>query len=285
MGVLVDTRSGRRGDRICLSEPVQVCGSDPRGHQFVTQGKIQVISRHGATIFVSHRLALQQLVSIRRLSKNKEAEFRILGQIGAQDLGFTYGAALVDQDIPFWDIVFPPLTEAEKAVGRVLLDCMRCQARELVYLNEVELEVFAANQSIERFCKDCARSSLWTSDARQPTSSEDLERRHSVAASTFVPEVETRTRKRQSARLKLRMQVCVRQSGAIEEVQTTDNVSRGGLCFKSSRKYGPGSQVEVAVPYNENSANIFVPARIVYGTPLVEGTLYKYGASYVKSQS
>lgn len=281
----MDARASRRSDRIWLSVPIEISGIDARGQQFVTQGKTVVISRHGATIFVARRIALEKTINIRLLSKGKEAEFRIIGQIGEQDLGFSYAAAFSDQDLQFWDIEFPSLSEAEKSVGRVLLECVRCQVCELIYLNEVEMEVFSSNQSIERFCKSCARSSLWTSDATQPTSVMDLEQSQAPIAPTVVSEAEIETGKRLSARLKLKMQLCIRQRGAVEDVRTTENVSRGGFCFKSNRQYHSGSEFEVAVPYDESSANIFVPARIVHGTPLTEESLHKYGASYVRRQS
>ena len=41
----------------------------------------------------------------------------------------------------FWDIEFPAMHKAEEALARLLMECSFCQRREVVYLNEMELEI------------------------------------------------------------------------------------------------------------------------------------------------
>ena len=62
----------------------------------------------------------------------------------------------------------------------------------------------------------------------------------------------------------------------------TRNVSRGGVNFKSVRRYDTGERIEIAVPYAHDSGNIFVPARIVYHNPGREQRLHQFGVAYVR---
>ena len=62
----------------------------------------------------------------------------------------------------------------------------------------------------------------------------------------------------------------------------TENVSRGGLCFKSEKVYDVGENVEVAMPYSETSANIFSPAVIANARQLPGDGRILYGAKFSK---
>jgi hypothetical protein len=62
-------------------------------------------------------------------------------------------------------------------------------------------------------------------------------------------------------------------------------MSRGGLRFKSKRKYPAFIQIEVAAPYAIDSYNIFEGAQIVFVQELPEQQKYRYGVQYLKSYS
>ena len=86
---------------------------------------------------------------------------------------------------------------------------------------------------------------------------------------------------RKHVRMDLRIDVCIRHPQRDEEVTVTENVSRGGFCFKSSRQYVEGWITDVALPYMLGSANIFAPARIVHAAKLPAEAVTVYGASYI----
>lgn len=273
----------RRSDRVWLSVPIKVSGADFTGDAFVEQTKTLVISRHGATIVLSKKLNPEQGLTIRPLSAEKEAEFRVVGQMGGQAGSFIYGVALREQSLNVWHIEFPPLTESEKAVGRVLLECSHCQTREVTYLNELELEIFDANESIKRSCKSCASPTLWGPAMRElPVEPLPSQAQSSVvSAVTPVPQARTQE-ERKEIRTKLKMTVCIRQPGFGEEVTVTEDVSRAGLGFRSRKQYLEGSRIEIALPYRPEAGNIFVPARIAHVAELPGGEPTRYGARYVK---
>jgi hypothetical protein len=286
----------RRSDRISISIPVEIFGADFTGEHFVEQCKTVVVSRHGATIIVSRKLAADLELILKRPGTKKEALVRVIGQIGGQHEGYVYGLALMDTTVNLWNIYFPTLTESQSAVGRALLECSRCKNREIVYMNEVEAEVYEANNALQRSCSACGNSSVWKAvpgelvedqpvpqvpvaeDSAHGQPAAEGDAAHAALAEP-PPSVVSR---RKDLRIKSNMPACIRQPGFDEEVVTCDDISRGGLAFRSAKRYFLGSRIEVANPYAAGAANIFVPARIVFTQELPKEGLYKYGVSYLK---
>ena len=143
------TRAGKRrtSDRVSLSFPIVVSGADiATGHDFVENGRTLLISRTGGTIVLTRVLGPEQTIFIKCAATQKEGEARVVGQLGIQLDCHIYGVAMLDPGVDLWGIRFPDLSEAEKALGRLCLQCITCGSREVCYLTEVELEVFDVNQ-------------------------------------------------------------------------------------------------------------------------------------------
>ncbi len=286
----------RRSDRISISIPVEIFGADFTGEHFVEQCKTVIVSRHGATIIVSRKLAPDLELILKRPGTKKEALVRVVGQIGGQHEGYVYGVALMDNTINIWNIYFPALSDSQSAVGRALLECSRCKNREVVYMNEVEAEVYEANLALQRSCPACGNSSVWksvpgdlTDEPSAPPPPEAAARAEGEPAPEDgeppLPPHEPASAvisRRKDLRIKSNMPACIRQPGFDEEVVTCDDISRGGLAFRSTKRYFLGSRIEVANPYAAGAANIFVPARIVFTQELPKEGVYKYGVSYLK---
>lgn len=278
----METQRTRRSDRISLELPIQVSGTDGLGRGFMEETKTLVLSRHGAKILLSRKLAPDQEVSILCRTTGQEEAARVVGQIGGEANGFYYGMEFLNQEANVWDIEFPPLSESEAAVGRVLLECVRCHTRELTYLNEFEAEVFEANQCLSRSCKRCTDTSIWKHAPAQ-TESEQIPlpvQAHDVPPPAVETPLRTRN-ERKDIRVGLKIQACVRDAQRGEEIVGTENVSRAGFAFKSTRPYGEGMVVEVSVPYSRGAGNIFTPARIEHVEQISSEGLTLYGVSYI----
>lgn len=76
---------------------------------------------------------------------------------------------------------------------------------------------------------------------------------------------------------------CVRSRGFGDDVVVCEDMSRGGVRFKSRKVYFIDTMIEIAVPYSAGVSNIFVPARILYVQELDEQRLFRCGVVYVKS--
>jgi len=270
----------RRSDRIAIELRIVVSGTDAIGHTFMEEAQTLVITRHGAKIALNRKLVPDLELCVRCLGSGREADVRVVGQIGEGPEGQYYGVEIIDPDIDLWGIEFPPPTNSERAVGRVLLECVRCHTRELAYLNEFEAEVFEANQLLSRSCKRCRDMSLWRLSAAKAPSEELPPEYEMLPRRPLPPPVRTKNERKQ-VRIGLQMKACIRSAEFGEDIVTTGDVSRGGFSFKSSRRYEVGNVVEACLPYSPGAGNIFAPARIAHAKALPEEGVYLYGAAYV----
>jgi hypothetical protein len=89
--------------------------------------------------------------------------------------------------------------------------------------------------------------------------------------------------RRKHPRVKVNYSACVRHPERGEDIVACEDMSKGGLRFKSPTRYYAQSLVEVAVPYQKGQAAIFVPAQIVFVEELPEQRLFRYGVQYLKA--
>ena len=73
----------------------------------------------------------------------------------------------------------------------------------------------------------------------------------------------------------------IRNPGFEDRLVVCENVSRGGLCFKSNQRYYESARIEVAAPYYPGSACILVPAQIVRVEQLPEEGMFRCGVQYL----
>ena len=92
-----------------------------------------------------------------------------------------------------------------------------------------------------------------------------------------------RENRRKHPRTRVNFKACVRRPNAQDDIVSCEDMSRGGLRFKSRQKYSEKTPIEVAVPYSPGDQAIFVPAQIVYVQELPEQKLYRCGVMYLRS--
>lgn len=291
-----DSRAGkrRRSDRVSLSLPIIVSGTDiAGGRDFVENARTQLVSRTGGTIVLTRVLGPEQTIFIRCIPTQKESEARVVGQLGIQLNCHIYGVAVLNPAVELWGVRFPDVSEAEKALGRVCLQCITCHTREICYLSEVELDVFDVNHNLGRSCSHCREWTLWKEVPQDfpdpPAAPEAAPIPAPEVAPQAAPEVvvapgppaEPKNRRR-FTRTNLRKTGCVRQPGSDPDVVQVLDMSRGGVRFESKRVYRRFSWVEIAVPYiGGGAAEVFVPGRIARIIERQDGKL-EYGIEYVR---
>jgi PilZ domain len=263
----------RRSDRVQMELAVSISGTENDGRGFLEQAKTIVLSRHGAKILISRKLTPDQEVNLRCLRTRKETVARVIGQIASQSDGFVYGLQFLDPEVNMWSIEFVALDESASAAGRVVLECLHCKTRQVIHLDEFEVEVLEMNQLLSRPCARCRDTTMW-----RPSADPSLP---DQGATTPAP----RTRNdRKFLRLNMQVPACVRTSRYGEDVVTTVNFSRGGVRYKSKRGYTVGEVVDVSLPYSPGNANIFTPTRILYAEEIVPEGVSVYGAQYLGAQ-
>ena len=239
---------------------VEMVGTDSAGRQFSESGHMPVVSRSGAVIVSNYPLATDQELTIRTLDTNKEAEVRVVGLICRCGSESVYGVILLVPNMKPWGVELPPQMIAEAATAQVSLQCGPCQHCEVGQLNEIERQVLATNNSIQRFCRTCSSTTVWRRGSKEAPRDSVPHIEEGMLQKKSLP-VESHNRRKHD-RVRVGMSACIRQQDLREEIVRIENSSRGGFCFKSRNRYCERSRIEVALPHSDNG-NIFVSAQIV----------------------
>ena len=253
-------------NRISIGIPVQVSGTDLNGNDFLERTRTEHINRDGAALLLNRFLGPDQQITIRRLGSRFEATARIIGQIGIRSDGFIYGIAISGGDANFWGVHFPPGNDVRQISQ---IQCTCCMSIESMEMTEIEKSVLEANNIISRACHECNAITFW-----RPLASESEAK--PVMSSNSKPN------RRKSVRTSMKASACLCQPTGLRDVAGLLDISRAGICFRSTQSYTVHSWVEMAVPYTEGGANIFVPARIVWERPASNG-FREYGVQYVRN--
>ncbi|MFB3922850.1 MAG: PilZ domain-containing protein [Terriglobia bacterium] len=272
----------RRSDRISVQLPIIISGTDVMGKDFVEAARTVLIARYGAKILCQRKLSPQLEIVIHCLMTSEDAHCRVVGQVREGSEGIYYGVEIADQDVDLWGVEFPPIELSESAIGRVLVECAPCRRRELAYLNEFEAEVLERSRSLWRFCKRCGETSLWKETWLR--ADEDLPKEEETQTPKVASPPKRSSDDRKHTRIDLHMEALIRDPQGWEEVVISENVSRGGLRFRSKKHYAEDWTIEVALPYSRSGANIFSAAQIKHIGKGEEEGQNIYGVAYTPWQ-
>jgi len=268
----------RQSDRVRFRMPVEVSWASRDGGTVVQNAETLLVSRNGGVLRLTEKLSMGQELHLRRNVDGdnwKHARARVVAEIDQDPPNhFLYAIHILEPRSDFWDIDFPAPHKAEEALARLLMECSFCQRREVVYLNELQLKSFEIRKCVARVCKLCDSPSIWIesqSEVRDPENGA-----HAAAVEERVIPRRNRTR------IKARILACIRHRGFQEEIAVCEDLSKGGLSFRSRNQYPEGTRVEVAVPFTPGTGAIFVPIRIVFSQSIPTAGLYRHGAAYIK---
>jgi PilZ domain len=268
----------RQSDRVSLRLQVEACWSATGGAAVKQPAETLLVSRNGGVIRLQEKLFPGQELTLERKlegDQTKLARARIVAEIDREPEGFIYAIAILEPRVDFWDIDFPAPHKGEEALARMLMECSFCQRREVVYLNEMELKSFEIRKCAARHCKHCDSPSIWI-EAQSESANEDLlPSRNNATDDRVVP-------RRNRTRVKARVLACIRRRGFQEEIAVCEDLSKGGISFRSRNSYPAGTRLEVAVPYTPGAGAIFVPIRIVSSQPIASVGLFRHGAAYLR---
>src|SRR6266702_8656103 len=271
------TEGLRQSDRVSFRIPLEASWMDGSGLVRRLVAHSLLISRNGGVLRMPEKFFPGQEISLKRPLEGdgiRSARARIVAEIDHEPEGFLYAVHILEPRSDFWDVEFPSPHKGEEALARLLMECSFCQRREVVYLNELELKSFEVRKCVARLCRLCDAPSIWV---------ESLSELHGPDNGASGPTVEERLiPRRKRTRIKARVLACIRRRGFQEEIAVCEDLSKGGLSFRSRNQYPEGSRAEVAVPFTPGTGAIFVPIRIVFSQAMPTAGLYRHGAAYIK---
>src|SRR3974390_2098806 len=295
-GNATGTSKQRRSGRISQQIPIILIGSDAEGRVFSEETKTVVISRHGAGIVSMHKLPAEQELMIRMAGTTREADVRVVGEIGEQSGEHTYGVAFVDERVNFWQVEFPPAPAWQEERPAVLtLECGGCRGVLDVTNGDFEFDVCAIHGGLARFCDECGLLTVW----RKPTEIVESyrmlraeETRGSLAdwaacakeeevAVAVAEAVDRRSR----VRAKVNFFACVRSEQFGEEVVPCIDMSRGGVSFRGRKPYEKDMKIQIAVPFAaevREAPAIFVQGRVAHVRRDGDGETWRCGVEFLR---
>jgi hypothetical protein len=268
----------RRSDRLMLTIPLQVHGTDTSGKDFRDDAHTIALNRHGARIFISRPLRRGQNIILTNLAGRREAEFRVVGPVSpVTDQGGEWAVECCDLKENIWGIQFPPMTNGG-GESNALLECRNCHTVALMRLSLVEVDVLETSGILSKTCGTCRDVAPWGYAEAQVAMGGPSEE------AAMMAEARTAARggpdQRRHRRVALQLPVMLRDYYGGMEITRTENVSKGGFCFVSEKTYHVGEGMMVVCPYNPAGENIEVRARIVR-RHAVDGTKQSvYGIRY-----
>lgn len=282
----LQAQSLRRSGRMSKEIGILLVGSDAHGKDFVERTKTVVLSRHGAGIVSAHKLSVEQEMVLVQVENNKETEVRVVGQIAYSGGWYTYGVAFLNPHVNFWSVEFPADSCMDLNGPGLTVECNRCGCSEVIAPEALEFDIYAIHGGILRDCKHCKSSTLWIQTSEKATQFVEIPLpppapSESSVCSESRPASAPRKNLRKHPRINVKFTACVRSSGSEDNLVQCENASRGGLCFKSGKRYYANSYVEVAAPYAPGAPCILVSAKIVYVQELPEEKMFRCGIQYL----
>jgi PilZ domain len=260
----------RRTDRVLAPIRIRVIGNDVSGVSFSEETITVSFSPGGARISLTHPLLPDDIILIRNLANDIEEEFRVVGAF-QQVFGDRreWGVEALNPESGIWGIDYTP--PADGLQPKVLIECAACKNATQSALSAIEYDVLLATGLISRHCDRCKETTRWK-PSDQPVTSEMIQE----SARTAPPSTE----RRKSRRLKLVMRLRVRNVWGITDIAQTRDVSKGGLCFVSTRVFNVDDELFITLPFADNQAPVETPARVVW-TRVAEAGRF-YGVCYIK---
>jgi len=258
----------RRTERILAPVRIRVIGNDASGVSFSEETVTVSFNQQGARISLIHSLLPDDIILVKNLENSVEEEFRVVGAF-QQVFGSRreWGVEAVNTESGIWGVEFAPNDDG--AQPKVLIECAACKTAAQSTVSSIEYEVLLATGLISRHCDRCNETTRWK-PSEQAVTNEILARSNRPAKGTR--EI------RRARRLRLTMQLRVRNAWGTVDIAQTRDVSKLGLCFISTQRFSPGDEVYITLPYAQNQAPVETKGKVIW---TAEGTSGRfYGVEY-----
>ena len=259
----------RRTERILAPVRIRVIGSDISGVSFAEETVTVSFNQQGARISLTHSLLPEDVVLVKNLENGVEEEFRVVGAF-QQVFGSRceWGVEAINPQSGIWGVGFLPGDDSSQP--KVLVECAACKTATQSTLSSIEYEVLLATGLISRHCDRCNETTRWKPSDKAVISE--------MLVRSIKPPPKDAKGVRRARRLKLNMQLRVRNAWGVADIAQTRNVSKAGLCFVSAQRFSPGEEIYITLPYSQSQPPVETEGRVVW---TAEGTSGRfYGVEY-----
>lgn len=263
----------RRSERVLLRIPIEVAGIDKGGKAFKEVSTTLVINRGGARISLKHMLRTDARITITNLQTQISCPFRVVGMAGqTHGEGPECSVECLKEELNLWGIMFPEkgttfgVEPAEQESIDALVECSVCHVRELAQLTSEKYHALSTRSFLSRNCTHCGAPTEWKFAF--------IETDRRVAPAVQVPQAAASSRgeeHRRAKRLTVKIPIRIRVSDGSGEITRTENLSKTGVCFISSRKIPVGEVIKITVGYEPGKSESEISARVAWVRPQ-EGT-------------
>jgi len=250
----------RRTQRILLRVPIEVKGNGADGKPFTERTFTLAINQHGAQINLKNTVRSDDQITITNIQTHMSCPFRVVRQVRKPfGPGPEWGVESLEPEVNFWGMSFPGKDAAPAPeLIDALMECARCQHRELVQLTTEEYRSLITRLWLTRKCPKCKELTEWkfgfveaeVAEAPRPTG-------HQTAATPP-------SAKRRAERFTVNLPLRIRLQNGREEVAQMENLSKSGLCFISTLDMREAEHIHVTIPQGPSGSQKGVEARVVW---------------------
>jgi hypothetical protein len=277
---------GRRSERVLLRIPIEVKGTGADGKPFTEKTFTLVVNGDGARISLKAKLRRDDRLTITNLQTKISCPFRVVERT-SDLLGEgppEWGVECLEPEVNFWGIAFP-----KKAAGPVkqewidaLLECSRCQFRELAQLALEQYRALVSQSSLTRDCAKCGVETEWGFGFVEAGPEEAIPTQ--PAPSAEPPSSGEGAERRRAKRVTVKLPVRIRLEDGREEIARTENLSKTGVCFASDIVMREGDVVQLTVGYTPGGNEAAIPARVVWRRGIEGSNRALYGVHLEEMQ-
>jgi PilZ domain len=250
----------RRSDRIQMAFPIRVRGMSVENKFFDEETATRWLSKFGLMTRLRNLVDLETEVHVTNLQNAVGGTFRTVWVNTRPSEGFhDIGLEVSDVAGDMWGIHFPPgEVPPEEASAPVWLECKRCRTHLLLPVPEAEFEYLREGFLIAKHCDQCKATTPWEFAVEAEIIVDD------AGPTKLKKKTEKELRVKGRAPVKMKIKVIRRTFGTpSEDICETNNVSRQGINFYTSRAYEIGERLDVIMPYKEGDVSIPLPASVV----------------------
>ena len=163
---------------------------------------------------------------------------------------------------------------------RVELECRQCHTQTSKELSSEEFKELSAAWNLKQECETCGKLTDWSfAEARVGGEEQaDFWDWLATTGSSFMSsQTAPQDERRKEPRVDLRVPLRIATAAGDEEEVKSENISKSGLCFYSSKAYSIGETIDVTLLAPGALATQVKTATIVRSSPVQEGKIL-YGA-------